>query len=94
MSGAIPDSDDGFADVERIELPVRYARHDILIEELARVEHHSEVSTLKVLLEGVRPHGGAAARNESKARMTRLALVLVGWGRSKGRGGLEHDVVF
>src|SRR6187200_3211338 len=55
------DSDDGFADVERIELPVRYARHDILIEELARVEHPSEVSTLTVLLEGVGPPGGAAA---------------------------------
>jgi hypothetical protein len=55
----LADSDDGFADVERIELPVRHARHDILIEELARVEHPSEVSTLKVLLEGVRPHGGA-----------------------------------
>ena len=66
--------DDSFADVERIELPVRHARHDILIEELARVEHPSEVSTLKVLLEGVRPHGGAAPRNESKARRTRLAL--------------------
>ena len=51
----LADSDDGFADVERIELPVRYARHDILIEELARVEHPSEVSTLKVLLEGYAP---------------------------------------
>jgi hypothetical protein len=37
----LADSDDGFADVERIELPVRYARHDILIEELARIEHVS-----------------------------------------------------
>ena len=57
----LADSDDGFADVERIELPVRYARHDKLIEELARIEHASEVSTLRVLLEEVRPHGGAAA---------------------------------
>ena len=62
------DNDDSFADVERIELPVCHARH---CEELARVEHPSEVSTLKVLLEGVRPHGGAASRNESKARVTR-----------------------
>ena len=37
----LADSDDGFADVERIELPVRHTRHDILIEELARVEHVS-----------------------------------------------------
>ena len=37
----LADSNDGFADVERIELPVRYARHDILIEELARIEHVS-----------------------------------------------------
>jgi hypothetical protein len=37
----LADSDDGFADVKRIELPVRYTRHDILIEELARVEHVS-----------------------------------------------------
>ena len=37
----LADSDEGFADVERIELPVRYARHDILIEELARIEHVS-----------------------------------------------------
>ena len=35
----LADSDDGFADVERIELPVRYAGQNILIEELARVEH-------------------------------------------------------
>ena len=53
----LADSDDGFADVERIELPVRYARHDKLIEELARIEHASEVSTLRVLLEGIRPLG-------------------------------------
>ena len=33
----LADSDD----VERIELPVRHTRHDILIEELARVEHVS-----------------------------------------------------
>ena len=51
----LADRDEGFADVEWIELPVRYARHDILIEELARVEHPSEVSTLTVLLEGVGP---------------------------------------
>jgi hypothetical protein len=37
----LADSDEGFADVERIELPVRCARHDILIEELARIEHVS-----------------------------------------------------
>ena len=37
----LADSDEGCADVERIELPVRYARHDILIEELARIEHVS-----------------------------------------------------
>jgi hypothetical protein len=37
----LADSDDGFADVERIELPVPYARHDILIQELTRVEHVS-----------------------------------------------------
>ena len=37
----LADSDDGFADVGRIELPVRHTRHDILIEELARVEHVS-----------------------------------------------------
>ena len=37
----LADSDDGFADVERIELPVRHTRRDILIEELARVEHVS-----------------------------------------------------
>ena len=43
------------ADIERIKLPVRHARHDILIKELSRVEHASEVSTLKVLLEGIRP---------------------------------------
>ena len=51
----LADSDDGFADVERIELPVSYARHDILIEELARVEHASELSTLKVRLRGYTP---------------------------------------
>jgi hypothetical protein len=33
----LADSDDGFADVEWIVLPVRYARQDILIEELTRV---------------------------------------------------------
>jgi hypothetical protein len=32
------DRDDGFADVKRIELPVSYARQNILIQELARVE--------------------------------------------------------
>ena len=37
----LANSDDGFADVERIELPVRYTRHDILIQELTRVEHVS-----------------------------------------------------
>jgi len=37
----LTDSDEGFADVERIELPVPYARHDILIEKLARIEHVS-----------------------------------------------------
>src|SRR6478609_6677544 len=37
----LADSDDGFADVKRIELPVHYARHDILIQELTRVEHVS-----------------------------------------------------
>jgi hypothetical protein len=33
----LADSDDGFADVKRIELPAFYARQNILIEELARV---------------------------------------------------------
>ena len=42
----LADSDDGFADVKRIELPVPYARQNILIEELTRVEHASELSTL------------------------------------------------
>jgi len=37
----LADSDDGFADVKRIELPAFYARQNILIQELARVEHVS-----------------------------------------------------
>jgi hypothetical protein len=37
----LADSDDGFADVKRIELPVPYARQNILIQELTRVEHVS-----------------------------------------------------
>ena len=41
----LADSDDGFADVKRIELPVP-SRQNILIEELTRVEHASELSTL------------------------------------------------
>ena len=40
------DGNDGFAGVERIELPVRHARHDILIEELARVERVQPLSRL------------------------------------------------
>jgi hypothetical protein len=42
----LADSDDGFADVQRIELPVHYARHDILIQELTRVEHVSRLAPL------------------------------------------------
>ena len=42
----LANSDDGFADVERIELPVRYTRHDILIQELTRVEHVSAVNPI------------------------------------------------
>jgi hypothetical protein len=41
---AATDSDDGFADVERVELPLFNARHDVLIEELTRVEHASPKS--------------------------------------------------
>ena len=37
----LADSDDGFADVKRIELLAFYARQNILIQELARVEHVS-----------------------------------------------------
>jgi hypothetical protein len=37
----LADSDDGFADVKRVELPVPYARQNILIQELTRVEHVS-----------------------------------------------------
>jgi hypothetical protein len=59
----LADSDDGFADVKRIELPVPYARQDILIEELTRVEHASELSTLKVLSNGVRPRASPRPRN-------------------------------
>jgi hypothetical protein len=59
----LADSDDGFADVKRIELPVPYARQDILIEELTRVEHASELSTLKVLSKGVRPRASPRPRN-------------------------------
>jgi hypothetical protein len=40
----LADSDDGFADVERVELPLFNARHDVLIEELTRVEHASPKS--------------------------------------------------
>jgi hypothetical protein len=39
----LADSEDGFADVKRIVLPVFYARHDKLIEELTRVEHASDL---------------------------------------------------
>ena len=59
----LADGDDRFADVKRIVLPVFYARQDILIEELTRVEHASELSTLKVLSKGVRPHASARPRN-------------------------------
>jgi hypothetical protein len=42
----LADSDNGFADIKWVEFPVRYARQNILIEELTRVEHASELSTL------------------------------------------------
>jgi len=42
----LADSDDGFAEVKRIELPGPYARQNILIEEPTRVEHASALSTL------------------------------------------------
>jgi hypothetical protein len=44
-------------------MPIFYARQDILIEELTGVEHASELSTLKVLSKGVRPHASARPRN-------------------------------
>src|SRR6478672_8352248 len=65
----LTDSDDGFADVKRIELPVPYARHDVLIQELTRVEHASELNTLKVLSKGVRPPRiGSLAGSDGRQR--------------------------
>ena len=78
----LADGDDRFADVKRIVLPVFYARQDILIEELTRVEHASELSTLKVLSKGVRPHASARPRNrmeENEDRQSTAEYDLYKW---------------